>query len=518
MRRIVRFGSLVLVALLLFALVGTPAQALSRELRRALVKSSVLILAMQVQGGRVANIPWSGSGTIIDAKGLILTNNHVVQESNEWNTLGILVTTASDQKPEPAYLAEVVAADAQLDLAVIRIVADFKGNAVDPATLNLAPAVLGDADSLELGDEVDILGYPGIGAGTITYTEGKVSGFVEENGISYQRAWIKTDATISGGNSGGTAVDADGKLVGVPTRTSAVDVRRIADTNGDGVVDENDAAVPVGGFINLLRPVNLAFPLINRARNTTVSSGQDGPSNPVPRTPRTLTQEPSFTPFVFCTEVDADDNPANPGTSFPDPATRLYAYTTFLNMADGVAYVPSWSIDGETVSEETYSWEAGTSGTFRFSLANSGDNMPPGKYALEVFVGGNSVQTGTVQMGASTDPNGRPSQSTRGVTLSGYLYDAFSGDPIMEGYVLVLKPGVTVRQFLATQRQADVAAMGTTDADGYYTTTPLLTRGYTYSMVAAAQGYTTIGEDNVLPITDSDPEIVEMTDVEMAPE
>ena len=91
-----------------------------------------------------------------------------------------------------------------------------------------------------------------------------MSGFSSAQGVK-GRAWIKTDATVAGGNSGGTAVDEQGFLVGVPTKFGAGDdqdpvgCRQYADTNNDGRIDRNDACIPMGGFINALRPVNLAL-------------------------------------------------------------------------------------------------------------------------------------------------------------------------------------------------------------------------------------------------------------------
>jgi S1-C subfamily serine protease len=142
---------------------------------------------------------------------------------------------------------------------------------VNYAALNLPVVPLGDSDALAIGDDLIILGYPGIGGATITLTSGKVAGFTAQGGLG-DRAFIKTSATIAGGNSGGLAANTAGELVGIPTQLGYggddqfVDCRVLVDTNGDGRVDERDDCVPTGGFINALRPVNLALPLIERAK------------------------------------------------------------------------------------------------------------------------------------------------------------------------------------------------------------------------------------------------------------
>ncbi|RME89691.1 MAG: serine protease, partial [Anaerolineae bacterium] len=240
-------------------------------------RTVVQITAMVDDNGTLIE-GWSGSGTIISPDGLILTNAHVVLSDKYYHVekLVVALTEAEDQPPRPTYYAEVMQADPNLDIAVIRITSDLDGNPVDRASLNLPFARLGDADELRLGDPLIILGYPGIGGQTITLTRGEVSGFTAEEPYG-NRAFIKTSATIAGGNSGGLAANARGELIGVPTQLGYggddqyVDCRTLADTNRDGVVDENDACVPTGGFINALRPVNLALPLIEAAKRGEVA-------------------------------------------------------------------------------------------------------------------------------------------------------------------------------------------------------------------------------------------------------
>ncbi|GAB4498674.1 MAG: hypothetical protein OHK0052_12390 [Anaerolineales bacterium] len=231
----------------------------------------VQITAMYRDGGNLYE-GWTGSGSIVTPDGIILTNAHVVLSDKYFTVaaLKIALTTAEDQPPRPTYYAEVMQADAALDIAVIRVTTDLNGNPVDRANLNLPVVPLGNSDSLRLGDALTILGYPGIGGNTITLTRGEVSGFTAESGRG-DRAFIKTSATIAGGNSGGLAANERGELIGVPTQLGYggddqyVDCRVLADTNRDGIVDDRDNCVPTGGFINALRPITLARPYIEAA-------------------------------------------------------------------------------------------------------------------------------------------------------------------------------------------------------------------------------------------------------------
>ncbi|MBW6467115.1 MAG: serine protease [Brevefilum sp.] len=216
---------------------------------------------------------WTGSGTVISEDGLILTNAHVVFSDRffEVADLVVSITTAQDQPPEPMFFADVVQGDARLDLAVIKVRSDLEGNPANFSALGIEPVKIGQAESLQLGDPIVILGYPGIGGETITLTRGEVSGFTAEAPYG-NRAFIKTSATIAGGNSGGLAATPQGEIIGIPTQVGSgelegviVDCRPLADTNRDGVIDERDNCVPTGGFINALRPINLAQPLIEAA-------------------------------------------------------------------------------------------------------------------------------------------------------------------------------------------------------------------------------------------------------------
>jgi S1-C subfamily serine protease len=231
----------------------------------------VQIVAFYYEGGQL--VPgWTGSGSIISPDGLILTNAHVVLPDRYFpvDALAVAFTVAEDRPPEIYYFAEVLQADAALDIAVIGITTDLDGAPVNQAALDLPYVPMGNADNLRLGDGITILGYPGIGGETITLTRGEVSGFTAEQGRG-SRAFIKTSATIAGGNSGGLAADSEGYLIGIPTQLGYggddqyVDCRVLVDTNRDGIVDDQDSCVPTGGFINALRPINLALPLIEAA-------------------------------------------------------------------------------------------------------------------------------------------------------------------------------------------------------------------------------------------------------------
>lgn len=228
---------------------------------------------------------WSGSGAIVTSDGLILTNAHIVSHLMDIRSDFYLISLTEDPAAPPVdmYYAEPLVIDKDLDLAVMRIATDLKYRPVNPEELNLQPVPLGDSSTLKLGDPLVILGYPGIGGETVTLSRGDVGGFTLSRKLT-EPAYIKTSAMISGGTSGGLALDPFGRLVAIPTQLGygqrdgdLVDCRVAADTNKDGNIDYRDACIPVGGFINALRPVNLAKPLIERAMGIAVTLGTPYP-------------------------------------------------------------------------------------------------------------------------------------------------------------------------------------------------------------------------------------------------
>lgn len=524
MKRLTRVIGLIGVLILVLAnLSGGASLALEREKRVATVRVAVEILPLQVEGGRVVNVPWAGSGTIVDSSGLILTNYHVVNETGEWNKLAVLLTTRSDSPPEPSFLAEIAAKSPRLDLAVLRIVSDLQGRPIDPATLNLPVVELGDADTLEVGDELNIFGYPTIGGQTITYTQGRVAGFSIEEGVDYQRAWIKTDATISGGNSGGTAVDENGLLVGIPTQAGYgdaeyfADVRPVQDTNGDGVIDENDVPVPLGGFINALRPVNLAYALIEAARSGEQVEADPNKGVTPGEKPAAQGEGPQFGEIIFASEQNRDGSPKNPGTAFPSGTTKqLFAFFDFSGMERGMQFNYAWTLNGAAAHGEAVDWEWDTQGTFYLALNNRGKPMPDGEYQLVLGVDGKVLQRGSATVGEPGKPNEKPPVTTEGVTVSGTVVDADTGAAIEGATVLVLKPGVTTREFLQKKSRDLVAAFDQTDREGAYVLKPPLARGNKYSAVVAAEGYRMLAADNVLNIGEDAPAQVQSKPIKLS--
>lgn len=365
--------------------------------------ATVQVVQLDSSGGALDPGCFSGSGSFVRQDGLILTNAHVIENDPTcpYDTIGIAVLETADEPPTLTYLADLLVVDEALDLAVLKVVTDLDGASVDVDFPFLA---LGDSEEIDLGDPVRILGYPAIGGDTITLTLGAVSGFTEERDID-GRAWIKTDATISGGNSGGVAVNEFGQLFGVPTiagsgaNVDPTDCRVIQDTNGDGALDESDSCVPIGGFINGLRPINLALPLIDQAdRATPISIEIDT----VPEPDVTATSA-DFGPISFSTGVTEDDDPTDSVTYIQSGGTdRVCGFWDYEEMADGVSFDALWYLDGEFIEDASIidtEWFGGDSGNWWVCFIGAEFDLDQGTYELILNVSGELLASEAIIVG-----------------------------------------------------------------------------------------------------------------------
>lgn len=152
--------------------------------------------AMFGQGPRTQQVGSIGSGVIVRATGVVVTNNHVIQGMSE------IKVTLNDRRE---FAAHVVLADERSDVAVLQL---------DGVSDTLPTLNIDDREQQEVGDLVLAIGNPfGVGQ---TVTNGIISALNRtETNISDSGSFIQTDAAINPGNSGGALVDMDGDLIGI---------------------------------------------------------------------------------------------------------------------------------------------------------------------------------------------------------------------------------------------------------------------------------------------------------------
>ena len=359
-----------------------------------------------------------------------------------------------------------------------------------------------DSEAVQTLDDVIVVGYPGIAGDTVTATEGRISGFIDEDGDG-EFDWFKTDVLVNQGNSGGSALNGQGELIGVPTA-------RLQDKSGN--------------VIYLIRPVNRAAPYIEEARKVGASGGQIAtkpPTNPT-KPPAKPTGKGTFGEVTFGTAFDDSSGITGEATRFNSGIKEIHAGLPYENMRDGTAWGYTWQYAGQDVTGDTdLEWEYGDSGILDLSLSGK-KGLTDGEYNLQVYLRGDLVQEAGFTVGKKPS-NNRPPQKPQkpaddGVTLTGTVIDHATQRPIQGAIVVFLNPGLTVDDFDADNsdgKSDTVFAYGITDAKGVYTLNKPLPRGEVYTAIIGAKGYVRIAEDDALEITQDDPDVIELDPLEL---
>jgi putative serine protease PepD len=195
----------------------------------------------------------TGTGFVLDRRGHILTNNHVVQPAEDGGDITVTFSGGESQT------AEVVGGDAGYDLAVVRV----KG------VSGLKPLPLGNSRSVAVGDPVVAIGAPydlpnTVTSGIISAKERPITAGGEEgdgSDISYVNA-LQTDAPINPGNSGGPLLDSSGRVIGINSAIRGAD-------NGSGEPQtEQGGSIGLGFAIPVNKGAEVAEELINTGKAT----------------------------------------------------------------------------------------------------------------------------------------------------------------------------------------------------------------------------------------------------------
>ena len=171
-----------------------------------------------------------GSGFIIDEKGIVVTNNHVIQDAED-----IIIRINDDRE----FKAKVIGADPLSDIAVLQLETNEK----------FVPVKFGNSDKARIGDWVIAIGNPfGLGG---TVTSGIISARNRALGLSRYEDYIQTDASINSGNSGGPLFDMNGDVIGINTailgRSGSIGIGFAIPSNSAKVVIDQSSGIIVMG-------------------------------------------------------------------------------------------------------------------------------------------------------------------------------------------------------------------------------------------------------------------------------
>lgn len=453
------------------------------------------------------------SGTVLNQDGYILTNFHCVgypvgsERDRELERAGLrpgdlynrqgtsVVAIAGDPRrlPVPTYVARVVAADPELDLAVLKITSYINGKQPLLAALPLVSLPLADSDTVNPPDEILVIGYPGSRGDTVAATAVKIASLVDEDEDGYVD-WVATDLSVMQGGSGGAAVNTRGELVGISTGQ-------------------------VCGAQGLIRPINRAVMLIERAYRAgeTTSSVGDAAIG----SGRGTVDGLNFGPFTFGAGFKGGDV-TDAAPAFAAQIGEVHAAIPYQAMRDGMRWAYTWQLDGKTIAGESeLKWQYGPSGVLDI-FVKSRNGLPDGAYRLQLSLDEMAAQEGQFVIGdphfKNTPQKPNAADRVAGVTITGSVIDHSTRKPIQGAAIAFLLPGKTVRDYDADNSKGKantVQSYGVTDANGIFTADSPLARAEVYSVIVSARGYERIAENRALAIDQDEPDIIELNPIEM---
>jgi serine protease Do len=435
------------------------AQDLSDAATERAVRAAVRI-QVDIPGGSSI-----GSGTMIDRRGYVLTNFHVVgfvmhgehggapgQMIGDGQHVQIATVESDRDTARTRWIGRIVRADVRLDLALVRIVSQADGTPI-PAGTQFQTVELGSSSDVRPGASLWCFGFP-LGVRTINVTGGHMTGF--QMNTRSEVAWIRTDAEFNPGNSGGMLVDRRGRLIAVPTAVVSSD-----DTLEPIEVARPIERIPAEWTQALARPsiddvrISGILPLTAGVDATDESVGDGGALDAPevhyfalpPERPGAITVTPSL-PVAL---ISPQGRPMRRGEgSMPvlpsDPSGTMLA-----------VLVPR-SDDGSTVQLRVR-YELQTGGVGGYAA------MP--QLGVPYAYGQGVPQYGAPQYGVAAGD---------AVSVRGRLVDAGTGMPV-QGMVLIGQPGVDLQQhitlFLAgritdAQFESRLVATARTDPGGFY--------------------------------------------------
>ncbi|HEY0479632.1 MAG TPA: serine protease [Kofleriaceae bacterium] len=216
-------------------------------------EATVMVVVADVVDGRL-RARGGGSGVIVGRDGSILTNYHVIHDRNGRLHDVFVIGRFSEQDKAPqlhcAGKPSRSKLQRELDLALIKCDLDLDGRSWSPTSGSTTWPTLPTVHTadIKMGQRIWVLGYPDVGGGGLTLSEGAVEGWSGVDGAA-GKDFLKTDAAIRHGNSGGPVVDDGGRLVGI---ASAVRTKQNAAGDIVEVVQAGGRVRPIAAASDLL--------------------------------------------------------------------------------------------------------------------------------------------------------------------------------------------------------------------------------------------------------------------------
>jgi len=334
-----------------------------------------------------------GSAVVVRADGVIATNLHVITDERTNQPYDELVLNLPSDNPQSPgangrYRLRAALTSKEYDLALLRIEPDAAGVRTQP----LPVLEIGDSRGVQLLDDLIVIGFPEKGGTTVTVSRGVVEG------KDPARNWIKTDARVLHGNSGGAAVGDDGKLIGIPTKVVA-DVQPV-EKNKDG----SSGGVRLFGAVGFLRPAHLVANMLRELDGANADPTPAAPAPPAAPAQQIPTPQPKSMPKPAAPEAERRLKigvvpPSGTTSGAVKVSGAVRASQTGAPIAGAIIGILA---PGATQATESTLLAWGSSNSDgRFELNHP---VPPGRYTLRAKALGRESYTRDIEIAAKPTP------------------------------------------------------------------------------------------------------------------
>ena len=383
-------------------LLGAQQTAIAERIRQA----TVYLMQVQLEGGTPV-ITCTGSGTLVDRSGLILTNAHFARPNAvcPGDALFVAFTVQPDQAPVPRFRAGIAQMDEGLDLALLRIDRQLDGRLLEPGSLSLPFVEPGDSTALALDDTLTVAGFPDVGDDPVSLRQGTIVGFTQEPG-GRDPFWIHLHGDFPGTLTGGGAYNQSGQLVGIPTTVprlpgaSGSACTSLQDSNRDGLLNREDRCLPRGDAINTLRPVDHALPLLRAA-----SLGLDVNLPVLADAAQGPEREPRLKRLFFASAVNEAGMPNTVVGRLPAGSNGLFLFFDYENMS--TESIVELRVTRDGILEPGFSlaparWRGKHSGMWH--IGSNVQPWPNGVYDFSMFIDSRTAGSARLVIGGGADP------------------------------------------------------------------------------------------------------------------
>ncbi len=401
----------------------------------AILTTSIVQVQPALSGDGQPNVTRSGSGVVIDTdERLILTSYEVVRPylpdgTPAYSTILISTNRKLGNLPTLEFEADLVSADPVNGIAVLRVTRDSHGGTLTSGRFNLPAAGLGDARTAAAGLSLRVYGHPGPGDGrpqSLLVNTASVTGIRGAPGAT-NRTWLKTNVRLPYGAAGGGAFNQAGALIGILGQ------------------DHYQRSAEVGQ----IRPLELALPVIERARTETVryqASVQMGTNIPGTALPTPDDQiwisAPVFGANAIQSVVGRDL--FDYGTRFPAGRPALYYEYALQGVPTGAMIEERWYLNDlvQDPLSSSFRWDGRGFAIQSDRIASPGAaGIPGGRWRIEIWVHGQlrSQATALVDVepkkpeitgagsSASAAPDGKPAAEVSPTSTQVLMFFDFTG-------------------------------------------------------------------------------------------